>query len=286
MTTHPSSVQEQHATAGSFQIRYLEKSAPAGSPVVVLLHDGAWGASAEATWGRTFSFIPDDLRVIAPDLLGFGGSDKAVFLDRSPYGFRAKAVFDLLETLGVTEPVHIVGNSFGGSVALRALELPELAGRIASVTTISGTGGPWRSELALRELGAFDGTESDMGRIMKLVTDPFEGWDEYLTERIEWAKAPGHFGTMVAPHQKAPETLSVERPADPFPGSLAGIKVPVHIIAGLRDPLVEPGWPALLADAIGGAAHVSEIDGGHSPNLDQPGETWQLVEGFIRENAR
>ena len=72
-----------HAEAGSFRIRYLEKVAQAGAPVIVLLHDGAWGASADVTWDRTLSFIPDDLRVIAPDLLGFGGSDKVVFLDRS-----------------------------------------------------------------------------------------------------------------------------------------------------------------------------------------------------------
>ena len=275
-----------HAEAGSFRIRYLEKVAQAGAPVIVLLHDGAWGASADVTWDRTLSFIPDDLRVIAPDLLGFGGSDKVVFLDRSPYAFRARAVFELLDTLGIAGPVHLIGNSFGGSVALRALEVPELRDRIASVTTISGTGGPWRTELAVRELGVFDGTESDLARILLLVTERFDGWDEHLSQRLDWAKAPGHFGSMVAPHQQVPEALSAVRPADLFPATLSELGVPVHIIAGLRDPLVEPGWSTLLADAIGASARISEIDAGHSPNLYAPGETWALIEPFIREHAR
>lgn len=287
MTHLNPSVQQHQAAVGSFNIRYLEKSAAAaGAPVVVLLHDGAWGAAADVTWGRTFSFIPEDLRVIAPDLLGFGGTDKAIFLDRSPYSFRADAVFGLLDVLDIDEPVHLVGNSFGGSVALRALESPGLREKCASVTTISGTGGPWRSEFAVQTLAKFDGTAADMDRIMRSVSEPFEDWDAYLQQRIDWARLPGHFATMAAPHLKGPEALHTQRPDDPYPETLTEVQVPVHIVSGLHDPLVEPEWARLLAEAIGPNARVTELDASHSPNLSAPAETWRVVEDFIREHLR
>ena len=62
-----------------------------------------------------------------------------MFLDRSPYSFRADHIFALLDRLGITQPVHVIGNSFGGSVAIRMLETH--SPRLASVASINGTGG-------------------------------------------------------------------------------------------------------------------------------------------------
>lgn len=274
---------EKYASVGPFRVRYLDNEAFDAARAIVLLHDGGWGASAEGTWGRTFAHLPGDFRVIAPDLLGFGGSDKAVFLDRSPYSFRVQAVFDLLSTLKIRTPVHWVGNSFGGSVVLRALECTGLRGSIASATTISGTGGPWRTPLALRELSKFDGTPQDMDRLMRLVTEPFDGWKEYLQARIDWATAPGHYQSMMAPHLQPPEGIRRTRPADSFPATLAGCDIPVHLVAGRRDLLVEPSWTDALSEAIGEGCLVTKVDASHSPNLFEPAETWQIVEHFIRK---
>jgi pimeloyl-ACP methyl ester carboxylesterase len=285
MTTGATMMNERYATAGSFRVRYFDNELAPAQLVVVLLHDGAWGGSSDMTWGRTFEHLPADVRVISPDLLGFGGSDKAVFLDRSPYAFRARVVGDLLTAIGIQTPVHLVGNSFGGSAALRALEDPDWVPRLASVTTISGTGGPWRTPLALRELATFDGSVGDMDRLMRLVTEPFDGWTDYLRSRVEWAGSPGHFQSMVAPHQQPPEPLRRSRPADLFPESLRESGVPVHVIAGARDPLVEPGWTDIIEPALPAGSTVTTLDAGHSPNLDDPAGTWRVVEDFIRRNA-
>jgi pimeloyl-ACP methyl ester carboxylesterase len=276
-------MRESEAQVGPLRIRYFDNLITEPTATIVLLHDGAWGASADVTWGRTFQYLPVNLRVIAPDLLGFGGSDKVVFLDRSPYTFRAQAVFDLLDTIEVDGPVHLVGNSFGGSVALRALESKTLRSRLASVTTISGTGGPWRTELALRELATFDGTVADMGRIVDLVTGRFEGWDEHVAARLRWAKEPGHYQCMTAPHQRPPAPLQPVRPEDPFPSSLADTGIPTHLITGDVDPLVDPTWVDKLAAGLGEDVVITRVTGGHSPNLDAPKETWQVVEGFLRD---
>jgi pimeloyl-ACP methyl ester carboxylesterase len=252
---------------------------PTDAPTVVFLHDGAWGASADVTWGGVLPAASYDFRVIAPDLLGFGGTAKVVRLDQSPFGFRIRHLFALLDKLEVAEPVHLVGNSFGGSVALRALTDHSVAGRIASVTTISGTGGPWRSA-ASAQLGSFDGSTEDIRRIVDLLCGDFPGSAEQAQARYRWAAVPGHYQGMLAPHVPAPASLTPARPEDPYPRSLAGVRVPVLLFECTEDPLVEPGWTDHLLEVL---PHARVVSGPwrHAPNITHPAETWRILQEFL-----
>ncbi|SKB08941.1 alpha/beta fold hydrolase [Aeromicrobium choanae] len=264
------------------ETRFLEGGSP-DNPTVVFLHDGAWGASSDVTWGDVLPLAAESFHVVAVDMLGFGGSAKAVRLDQAPFGFRLRHVLALLDRLGVTEPVHLVGNSFGGSVALRALTVPELRDRIASVTTISGTGGPWRTA-AGAALGRFDGTREDTARIVGLLCDDFEGLEDQVDRRHAWAKAPGHFAATMAIHTPVPEPLKFQPPADSFPASLSGVDTPVLLFECVRDALVERGWTKHLVDVLE-HCDVVEIDHMHSPNISHPQETWAHIEGFLARQA-
>lgn len=85
-----------------------------GQGEVVLLLHGMAGSSA--TWRSVIGPLSRKYRVIAPDLIGHGQSDKP----RSDYSLGAFAVFlrDLLDELGVTSAT-IVGHSLGGGVAMQ-----------------------------------------------------------------------------------------------------------------------------------------------------------------------
>ena len=85
-----------------------------GQGEVVLLLPGMAGSSA--TWRSVIGPLSRKYRVIAPDLIGHGQSDKP----RSDYSLGAFAVFlrDLLDELGVTSAT-IVGHSLGGGVAMQ-----------------------------------------------------------------------------------------------------------------------------------------------------------------------
>ncbi len=276
---------ECYSTSTTHRMRYLDSGHDQSGNsdlTVVLLHDGAWGGDADTTWTRMLTCMPSGMRVIAPDLLGFGRSDKVVYLDRSPYDFRAMAIFDLLDELGIEYPVDLVGSSFGGSVALRALQVFGIADRIRSVTSISGTGGPWRTPTAMSELGRFDGTVEDMDRIVGHLTEPFQGYKQYLSRRVESALVPGHYQCMMAPHARLPESIRTQRADDQYPGVLSSSTTPLHLIAGDRDVLVEHGWAERIADLHGGMSHVTHLDASHSPNLSHPAETWTEVEPFLR----
>ncbi|WP_406634396.1 alpha/beta fold hydrolase [Amycolatopsis sp. WGS_07] len=271
-------ITEHTTVVNDLETRYLAGGEGRES-TVVFLHDGAWGASADVTWGAVASLATRTHRVVAPDLLGFGGSAKAVRLDQSPFGFRLRHVYALLDQLGVDGPVHLIGNSFGGSIALRALLDPSANGRIASVASISGTGGPWRSA-ASAELASYDGTREDMARLVRLLCDDYPGIEDQIDARMRWAAMPGHYAGMLAPHATPPEPLRLARPADPYPAPFADVTTPVLLFDCAGDPLVERGWVKHLAD-LTPAVTVAPVPYRHAPNISHPEQTWRVIADFV-----
>lgn len=123
------------------RVRYL--AAGGEGPVLVFLH-GLGGSSS--TWQHVMELVGGAARVIAPDLLGHGGSDAPGSGDYSPAG-HATWLRDLLRALDV-DSATVVGHSFGGGVALQyAHQYPERVERLVLVA--SGGLGPEVS-MALR----------------------------------------------------------------------------------------------------------------------------------------
>lgn len=278
MSTQAAVISEETAVVANLETRYLHGGA-ADAPVVVFMHDGAWGGASDVTWGKILPVAAQSYRVIAPDFLGYGGSAKSVRVDVSPFAFRIKHVFSLLDALGITAPVHLVGNSFGGSMGLRALSDPAYRSRIASVTTINGTGGPWKAP-DMAKIGEFDGNRESLEAIVEILCDDSADRAELVDARLRWATAPGHFTCMRAPHFPVPEALKAERPADPFPENLRGIDTPVLLVEGANDTLLESGWNQKLAELLPGAT-AKTIDTKHCPNITHPDETWALLNEFL-----
>ena len=116
------------------RVRYL--AAGGEGPVLVFLH-GLGGSSN--TWRQVMELLGGAARVIAPDLLGSGGSDAPASGDYSPAG-HATWLRDLLRALDV-DSATVVGHSFGGGVALQyAHQYPERVERLVLVA--SGGLGP------------------------------------------------------------------------------------------------------------------------------------------------
>ena len=85
----------------------------AGEPVV-LLHSSACSG---AQWSALVRFLAEDYQVFAPDLRGYGHSDP--WPDHRPLRLadEAAAVEALAAARG--RPIHLVGHSYGGAVALK-----------------------------------------------------------------------------------------------------------------------------------------------------------------------
>ncbi|MGW5338126.1 4,5:9,10-diseco-3-hydroxy-5,9,17-trioxoandrosta-1(10),2-diene-4-oate hydrolase [Rhodococcus pyridinivorans] len=104
---------------------------------IVLLHGGGPGASSWSNFARNIPVLAQRFHVLAVDQPGYGRSDKPT---EHPQYFvhSASALKDLLDTLGIADRVHLLGNSLGGGAAVRfALDYPERAGRLV----LMGPGG-------------------------------------------------------------------------------------------------------------------------------------------------
>ena len=125
---------------------------------VILVHSSGLGARQ---WRRTIEALGGAHRVIVPDLVGYGESSPAVRGERLHFALDLLAIERLVDASEA--PVHLVGHSYGGFLALlTALHRP---GRVRSVcvyepvafgvlrsegddeaiATLPSTTGPWPS---------------------------------------------------------------------------------------------------------------------------------------------
>lgn len=232
---------------------------------VVLLHDGAWGSSAMLAWGKVMSYLPQDWQVVAPDMLGFGHSEKAYIHGASHYDYRIRHISDLMNVLSIDEPVHFVGTSFGGSLILRAAS--KSAWNMASGISISGTGGPGRTPLSKEVLGNFKPGKGYIREVVKLIADTEEGLDDHIEERYQLSCDSGHYMSMMAPRIRHPEEHAE---TDHYLRDLANVSKGVLTFIGMEnDPLVSQEWYELLEKDLVNI-QVHKMNGPHCPNLIYP----------------
>jgi pimeloyl-ACP methyl ester carboxylesterase len=112
--------------ANGVKTNYLEGG---DGPAVVLVHGSGPGVTAYANWRLVIPELAKQFRVIAPDMVGFGFSERPADADYSVQTW-ANQVVGLLDALGL-EKASIVGNSFGGAIALRvATQHPDRVERL------------------------------------------------------------------------------------------------------------------------------------------------------------
>lgn len=126
----PDGVTLHETPTDRIRMRWAGAGTEDGVPVV-LLHGNL---ATCRFYDGLLAACPDGYRFIAPDMRGFGGSEK-VAIDATR-GLRdwADDTFGLLDTLGVDGPVHLVGWSTGGGAIMQMLI--DQPARVASLTLI------------------------------------------------------------------------------------------------------------------------------------------------------
>ena len=95
-------------------VTHYELRGDADADTVVLIHGNA---APLVTWDRTIGpLVEAGLRVLRYDLFGHGFSDRPE-LPTYDRGFYNTQLADLLDRLGIDDPVRLVGTSQGGSIA-------------------------------------------------------------------------------------------------------------------------------------------------------------------------
>jgi pimeloyl-ACP methyl ester carboxylesterase len=260
---------------------YLDSGGDGDRPVLLLVHDGWFGADARTLWSRLAPELAADFRVLAPDMLGFGGTDKLVYYDRSMYAYRAAHLGSFVRAVcGSDAHVHAVGTSMGGSILLRDAVAAEPSIPVRSVVSVSGSGGPWRSSFGAEQLGRYEGTVEDIARVMDHMAGAFDGRDAVIADRQANTERRGHVQCLLAGTVRHPAG-SAPPPPDDWPAPLRDVTVPVTVVAGAQDPLLEPDWQRHL-EGLSPLLTTEVLDARHAPSLDRPGLLAQVVRDHVR----
>lgn len=261
---------------------YLDAAPVSGraEATILLVHDGWFGADATSLWARVIPALAERFRVLAPDMVGFGRTDKVVWFDRSMYAYRAAHLGSFVRAaLGEDTPVHGVGTSMGGSILLRDAVADPPAIPLASAVSISGSGGPWRSQFGAAELSRYEGAEEDQRRMLPHLADSFPEADDFVADRHANAQQPGHALALLAGTVKAPVPAPT-KPADSWPAPLSGVKIPVTVVGCADDPLMESGWEDHFEN-VSPRVSVARLQARHAPSLDHPEEVVSIIESHL-----
>lgn len=266
---------------GRFETYFME-AGRVGRPILFLIHDGGLGADANVSWDPVIRELHADYHIFAIDLYGFGRSDMLFHFGRRPYESHIEQIADVSQALGI-KAAHYIGTSYGGSVVLRAAE-SAFSWPMLSGMSISGTGGVFRHEDGKRRLAETEPNEASLRRFLQLIVrEDWPGIEDNVQQRLQNALQPGHWEALAAPRLRSPCGRAASSAVDSYPATLRDCDVPILIVEGTRDPLLEEHWASRIAKHTP-KGRAMKIDASHSPNLDDPALIAEIIRDFVVEN--
>jgi pimeloyl-ACP methyl ester carboxylesterase len=208
MTTTENPAIGQDVEANGIRTNYLESGS--GDQHVVFVHGSGPGVTSYANWRLVLPELGKHFHCVAPDMVGFGYSDRPADVKYSLDTW-ADQTLGVMDALGI-EKAHLIGNSFGGAIALRlATKNPD---RVDKLVLMGSMGVPFEITEGLDNVWGFQGTLEHMKAVMG-----YFAYDKALTSgdlaqaRFEGATQPGFqesFSSMFpAPRQRWVESMTV-----------------------------------------------------------------------------
>ena len=265
-----------------------------GAPVL-FIH--GLGSSGYLEWRFNLEPAAVRHRVYAPDLPGFGRSEKP----RARYGipYFTRFIERYMEGRGLRSAT-VVGASLGGRVALElAIKHPQRVSRLVLVNSL-GLGRPsmrltyglitlprvgetmmnvtrnalnWVPAAMIRRVaGRYIGASADLSRTMD---------DGYLDNLRELYAAEGYHDAYLATVRSLVTPTALFGNEYDVSGRLREIKVPLQLIWGADDPLF-PLVHATRAHALVDNSRLAVIEGaGHTPQAERPEEFNRVLLDFL-----
>jgi 2-hydroxymuconate-semialdehyde hydrolase len=216
-----------------------------GAPVL-LLHGSGPGVSAWANWRLPMPILTERHRVIAPDLAGFGYSE---IPEDWQFGVRTwlRQTVDLLDALDI-ERTSVVGNSFGGSMALAlAIHHPE---RVDRMVLMGSVGVPFEITEGLDTVWGYQPSLETMGHLIRDVFayDASLASEDLIRLRYEASLRPGaqeSFSRMFpAPRQRWVDAMAHDE------GDIRALRHPTLLVHGRDDKVIPLATTLTLLDWI------------------------------------
>ncbi|PPK92196.1 pimeloyl-ACP methyl ester carboxylesterase [Kineococcus xinjiangensis] len=250
--------------------------------VVLMLH--GIGCSLE-DFDDQHALLRQRYRCLSVDLAGFGRSDRPA--EPMSLVALARSALDVLDALGLTAPVHVVGNSLGGAVAMQlAAQAPE---RVRDLVLLDPAGFgrtvTWALRvLAVRPLGRrllVPSLEATRRAQRGIFADPALVTEERVRRAHELSLRP-HGTEVMVETADALGTFWGVRPGwrRRLVRALARTDLPVLVVWGERDRIL----PATHVRAVRRSlprAQVHVLAGtGHMPQVERPERVAELAQRF------
>ena len=246
---------------GNTVVHYLEAGQ---GPALVLVH-GLGGSSA--VWSDDIDILAKTYRVIAPDLPGYGKSDRP----RADYSidYHAAMLKEFIDALGESK-VAIAGNSMGGWIAaVFTLNNPEKVSHLILVDS-AGLHRETYPPISLNP----STKEEQKALLLGLYADPSRVTERMINDQWEYRR------DIRATVQATLDSLKTKMPL--LDSRLADIKIPTLIIWGKQDTLIPLEFAGQFAKGIHGSKLVVIDKAGHLPQSEQPRAFCRAVKRFVR----
>jgi len=261
-----SSVEQSEVDSGKIKTAYL--SAGQGFPVI-FLHGAGAGA---VTWYPSIGAIAKRFRVIAPDIVGYGESDKPnASYDRHYFVTWLKDFFLAMDI----PKAHIVGLSQGGAIALQfAAENPVLVENLVLVDSGAlGAQPTFLPFLAMVWMNMMPSVASNRFASRYLLTNPENRDPNHVYYSVEVLKKQGGKNAFTQGRGAAVS----EVPND----LLRQIKQRTLIIWGEDDKFFSVKHGENASQMISNARFHRIHNAGHLPLMDQPEAFNEVLMDFL-----
>lgn len=269
-------VESKTIDAKGIRTSYLE--AGSGEPVL-MLHGSGPGVSGTANWQRNIGPLSQKFRVLAPDIVGFGATERP---EDVVYSLRTWTdhVWSFLDAMGIGRAA-IVGNSLGGRIALQmATDHPE---RISRMVLMGSPGVGMTPTEGLAALRAYEPSHEAMRHLLKnfFAVNPDLITEELVTIRYEASIADGAYEAYRAmffdPRQKGSELAITE-------DEVRAIATPTLLIHGREDRVVPLAVSVTMLDLLPNAdLHVFSRCG-HWTQIERADEFSALVATYLERS--
>jgi 2-hydroxymuconate-semialdehyde hydrolase len=251
-----------------------------GSPLL-LIHGSGPGVSAWANWRLSIPELAQRARVLAPDMVGFGFTERPAGQRYNMDVWVAQAV-GVLDALDI-ERADVVGNSFGGALALAlAIRHPQ---RVRRLVLMGSVGVPFEITPGLDAVWGYEPSVANMRRLVDLFAhDRRLATDELAQLRYEASIRPGFhesFAAMFpAPRQRWVDAMcSPEAAIRALPHETLVLHGREDRIIPLANSLTLANWiPRSQLHVFGHCGHWTQIE--HAARFNR------LVNDFLAEANR
>lgn len=269
-------LKHQSLEIGEYEYHYLD-SGESDKPVIVMVH----GFTADKdNWARMALFLRQ-YRVVAPDLLGHGDSDRPAGEDYSidAQVERLKAITQALDL----PRFHLIGNSMGGWIS--GVYAARHSDDLLSVTLLDNAGVEAPNPSEMHQM-------IERGEGVPLIVRGPEDADQmfefafhkppFMTEGVKRAyveRAAKHANLYEHIHNQ----FTAENDSNPMlTPLLSEIEVPVQIIWGDKDRILDVSSVEVMTPELEGETVVIMEECGHLPMMERPKETAQHLDRFIQ----